>query len=96
MASYSHATSKHPTFTANTADSVTITASNTSQLEVISRGDGEIWYRTDGTDATVKGDGCFYIPPYGIATVNVPGNIDTVSLICSSAIQYTVQGITNT
>lgn len=91
MASYAGVLrSRHKTLVAATADTVTF-ASSPSNVEVKNRGSGTIYFRTDGTAATVEGDDTFVVAA-GESLVVPGGSTVGVSLISAAADPYSVTG----
>lgn len=90
---------KHGTLSANVAVDVTLNVgvggARYRNCEVMSHGvAGDIYARSDGTAATVKGDDCYVATPYFDADVPLPapdslGNI-VISIISSAAVDYSV------
>lgn len=93
MASYSVAISKHPTLAADTVDEVTLPFKN-GNVEVYNHGADRIYFRWDGTPATVKGDDTRVVDGGGGLIVSCksadPSKYVVLSLISGSETDYSV------
>lgn len=65
------------------------------KIEIINRGDTDLWIRADGTNPTVAGDECDIIPAHSYKDniVNKNDANTIIKIISSAAIGYTVEGV---
>lgn len=65
------------------------------RIEIVNRGNTELWYRVDGTDPTVAGDECNVVPGKSnqdnILNLNAAGT--DVRMISTGVIDFTVSGV---
>lgn len=84
-------------FTANTADTITVTGPKIG-IEVKNRaasGGNDLFVRADGTAATVSGDDCYIVSPGEAYAFPVPtGAPAVVSLISAGTGAYSVTAVT--
>lgn len=97
MATYSDGFAVHPTLTANTVDTVTLTAT-TGSVTVLNRGAAEIYGKANDvgqvpTDPTVGGAGTWCIPAGAALEISEGGGNIVVKLISTGATAYSVQGL---
>ncbi len=88
--------SKHGALVANTVTTVDFVSgvSSPSAVELRNRsGSGDIYFRVDGTAATVGGDDTYIVLPGEALTVPTPSSAVSVSLISSGTPNYSVTGI---
>ena len=92
MATYTAETAVHPTLTANTMDTVTLTDQACDEVTIFNYGTtGTIYVRADGPDPTVAGDNTAAVPASTGVCVATGNGTKVVKLICSSANAYSVQ-----
>jgi hypothetical protein len=84
----------HDTSVADTVAVVTLDADYDS-VEVMSRGESDIYFRVDGEDPTVEGDDCYLVLAGGFLEVPVPGRAGSseIRLISTDATAYSVTGV---
>lgn len=80
------------TLVASTVDTVTFTATDLDEVEVLSDGTAAVYFTVDGTTPTVAGDGMWEIPAArAVRTVQVPtAGATIVKLISSGTPVYSV------
>lgn len=84
---------RHGTLTADTVETVALGA-DADTVEVVNRGEDEIFFRIDGTSPTVAGDDSEVVPAGTALEVDrrASGNA-TVKLVSSGAADFTVRGV---
>lgn len=97
MATHTDPLGVHPTLTANTVDTCTITQAPQS-VTLLNRGSSEIYFAVNdvGTlpaDPAVGGAGTFCAPAGAIVQVSEGGNPVVVKLISSGTPNYSVQAL---
>jgi hypothetical protein len=72
--------------TLSVAETVALTgATGITQILIQNRSVNELWYRCDGTAATVAGADCFLVAPNFYASFNHPAVPNSVSVISGTA-----------
>lgn len=89
MANYSARKVKHLIAVAGEVDTVELTHP-TAFIEVINRGQGDIYCRTDGRNPILGGDDCEIIPMGASFLMPAPGHTTIVRLISDQGGAYTV------
>jgi hypothetical protein len=88
MATYTVASAKHATLTANTVDVINL--GSAQHVEVINRdSSGDIYVTIGTTVPTVAGDNTFYVGPGAARILNTP-DPPVIRLISSTACAYSV------
>lgn len=84
--------SKHVTLVAGTVTTVTLDPIYISQVEVMNRGDVEVWVRLDGTNPAVEAEDSVVVPAKSFLTLPVSGSPVTVKLISTGTPKVSVRG----
>lgn len=84
--------SKHVTLAAGTVTTVTLDPIYVSQVEVMNRGDAEVWVRLDGTNPAVEAEDSVVVPAKSFLVLPVSGSPVTVKLISTGTPKVSVRG----